>query len=82
MHHSPPTTTKQAVIDSVLIFCFSLFVYAGPRGVWGGGSGGEADLYIFGTTVYSCMLIAMMYKVRLSGWLIRMHTHTPSVLND
>lgn len=54
----------QAVIDSILIFCLCLFACWNPRTVWGGGAGGDAELYIFGTTVYSCMFIAMMYKVR------------------
>lgn len=54
----------QALIDSVLLFCICLFAYGGPRGVWAGSAAGSiADMYIFGTTVYSCMFVAMMYKV-------------------
>ncbi len=53
----------QAVLDSVLLFCICLFANGGPRGVWGGADGDTVDLYIFGTTVYSCMFLAMMYKV-------------------
>lgn len=52
------------MIDSILLFCLCLFACMDPRTVWGAGAGGDAELYIFGTTVYSCMFIAMMYKVR------------------
>jgi hypothetical protein len=52
----------QAVLDSILLFCFSLYTAQYSRAVWGW-DGDTADLYVFGTTVYSMMLLAMSFKV-------------------
>jgi len=52
----------QAVLDSILLFCFSLYTAQYSRAVWGW-DGDSADLYVFGTTVYSMMLLAMSFKV-------------------
>ncbi len=52
----------QAVLDSILLFSFGLYAAQYPRGIWDW-NGDSADLYVFGTTVYSMMLLAMSFKV-------------------
>jgi hypothetical protein len=51
----------QAVLDSVIEFFLVFGAFNTPKGVWAFRGYGD-DLYLFGTTVYSCMLMAMMYK--------------------
>ncbi len=52
----------QAVIDSLLIFCVPLIAYDRAASTWS--SRGYTDgLYVFGTLVYSCLIMVMLVKV-------------------
>lgn len=51
----------QALVDSLVVFFLPLNAYDDPFTVWA--KRGYADgLYVFGTTVYSCLIMAMMLK--------------------
>jgi magnesium-transporting ATPase (P-type) len=51
----------QAVLDSVLIFCFSFGAINAPRQVVSG-QGDADDLYLLGLLAYTGMLLATLYK--------------------
>ena len=52
----------QAVLDSLVVFFLPLSAYKYPTTVWA--SRGYADgLFVFGTTVYAGLIMAMMMKV-------------------
>lgn len=60
----------QALVDSVIVFFLPLQAYMKPMTVWA--KRGYSDgLYVFGTVVYACLIMAMMMKVfnmtRVSG---------------
>ena len=61
----PQVMTKwvcQAILDSLVIYFMPLTAYQNPVTVWAHRGYGDG-LYVFGTTVYACLLMAMMLKV-------------------
>ncbi|CAM9416596.1 unnamed protein product [Phaeothamnion confervicola] len=52
----------KAFIDSILVFFLPYAAYSHPRSVWAE-RGYEDGLYVFGTTVYSVLVLSMLFKV-------------------
>lgn len=52
----------QALLDSLVVFFLPLKAYEEPETVWAKRGFGDG-IYVFGTTVYSCLIMAMMLKV-------------------
>lgn len=56
----------QAIVEATLIYYLCKLCYGiadGGVGIWQGGNGDTADIYIFGTTVFSVMVTSMLVKV-------------------
>jgi phospholipid-translocating P-type ATPase (flippase) len=57
----------QSILDALLIFYLPMAAYSGSFDVWA--ERGYSDgIYVFGTTVYSCMILVMMLKVASITW--------------
>lgn len=52
----------QAILDSLVIFFLPLAAYQLPTTVWAE-RGYSEGLFVYGTTVYACLIMAMMMKV-------------------
>ncbi|CAN0490111.1 unnamed protein product, partial [Discosporangium mesarthrocarpum] len=51
----------QAILDSLIMFFLPFGAYSDARTLWA--ERGYADgLFVFGTTAYSCLIVAMMYR--------------------
>ncbi|KAG5185933.1 hypothetical protein JKP88DRAFT_310634 [Tribonema minus] len=57
----------QAVLDSVLIFFIPVAAYGGSEAVFSA-AGHHDGLYVFGTTVYSALVLCMLLKVVTITW--------------
>eukprot|EP00612_Vaucheria_litorea_P000984 CAMPEP_0171460920 /NCGR_PEP_ID=MMETSP0945-20130129/5593_1 /TAXON_ID=109269 /ORGANISM="Vaucheria litorea, Strain CCMP2940" /LENGTH=1196 /DNA_ID=CAMNT_0011987199 /DNA_START=242 /DNA_END=3832 /DNA_ORIENTATION=+ len=57
----------QAVLDSILIFFLPMAAYGGAESLFS--SNGKQDgLYTFGTTVYTVLVVSMLFKVVTVSW--------------
>lgn len=57
----------QAIADSLIIFFLPVAAYGGSGAIFSD-KGQQDGLYVFGTTVYTCLIVSMMFKVSTMTW--------------
>jgi hypothetical protein len=58
----------QASVDALIIFFIPYYCYSGSYDVWGNiddETGKSEGLWVFGTTVYTCLVVSMFFRLAL-----------------